>query len=131
MEKQALIHKLFIVEDDEDDKLLLSLTLQEYGMLELTRFFSSIQDLINSYKASEHFSGPSLILLDVFIEGEKVKKAITKIRNVKDLSQVPIVVMLGAEIEKGYLKEKGLDVDGYMAKPLDIKLLFRYIEAIS
>lgn len=117
---------IFIVEDDEDDRLLLSHELEKYGLENISHYFSSVDELVG---ACQQYPIPSLILINAFMNGMDIENAIALIRSEKRLSPASIALMVAAKLEKDYLRSSHLNVIGYITKPVNGKILKRLVDA--
>ena len=127
MDGQNNPDRIFIVEDDSDDILLLSYELQDNQLDKGARFFSDINEIIAFHHAHERNCPPSLILLNVFMPRCDIGHAVALSKSGVELQAVPLVVMLGSEGEKEYLRSYNLDVSGYIKKPVDGQKLRRFL----
>jgi CheY-like chemotaxis protein len=125
MDEQGDLFEILIVEDDEDDIFLLTHALGEVGLINSSHFFPNVKDLVDY---CEDHCCPSLILLNAFSPGKNIREAIAALKGNQNLVSVPIVLMLGANSEKEYLRSFHLEVYGYIVKPLDAKVLKRVIK---
>lgn len=125
MDERKICPLIFIVEDDEDDKLILSQELKDSGLEKESHIFSSIHELLDS---SDPSITPSVILLDAFSREIDIREAIDLIKSDEKLSAVPILVMIGGKTEKGYFRSYQLDVTGYIAKPVNVQVLKRFLK---
>jgi PleD family two-component response regulator len=102
-----------------------TVTLGEVGLENSSHFFPNVKDLVDY---CEPDCSPSLILLNAFSPGTNIREAIAALKGNQNFASVPIVLMLGANSEKEYLRAFHLEVYGYIVKPLDAKVLKRVIK---
>jgi two-component system, chemotaxis family, response regulator Rcp1 len=120
-------HFIFVVDENDDDSLILYHDLEEYSMEKGLHVFASEKDLIDFCQRLQQRNHPCLILIDGFIKHETIGRVVSTIKSVPDLRSVPILIMIGAKYEKEYFRPFFLDVSGYVVKPINIRLLNRYL----
>lgn len=74
------------------------------------------------------YSLASLILLDLKLPKIDGGEVLDRIRSDRRTSSIPILILLSHEGEKDVLKEHGLDVDGFIRKPLDLDEFKKAVE---
>lgn len=74
---------------------------------------------------------PSLILLNLRLPKIDGIEVLERIREDRRTSSIPVVVLLSHEQEKELVREHGLDVDGFVQKPLDLPKLEKALEKVA
>jgi CheY-like chemotaxis protein len=113
MDRQSNPILIYVVEDDEEDKYILSSELKVYGQEFEVHFFPDVKHLINVFNTKSS-SLPSLILIPAFHKAIDIEQAVAIFKYMPVLNTIPIVVMLGAQGEKEYFRLSGLDVSGFV-----------------
>ncbi|RQW77555.1 MAG: response regulator [Methanothrix sp.] len=126
-EQKIPIAHLFVIEDDDEERVLLLSELKANGKGIDVRFFSDVYELIDLYKTHQQHSLPSLILLNAIMPKMDIGQAIDLIKGVQELRTVPLVVMIAAKSEKKFMRLKNLNVSGYVKKPIKLQILKRFL----
>jgi len=71
---------------------------------------------------------PHLILLDMLLPKKGGYQLLTEIRADEQLKTVPVVVLTSSLVHRALLEAAELHVDGFMAKPVDLK---KFIEVVK
>ncbi|MDO4296181.1 MAG: response regulator transcription factor [bacterium] len=102
---------LYVVEDDDNIRDLLSVILQGFGYT--VRAFENAEDALKSIERDL----PSLAVVDLMLPGMDGLTAIRKIRSMKAVANMPILILTAKDREID--KVMGLDegADDYMTKP--------------
>lgn len=118
------MYSIVIVEDDVNIRELLVYALNNNGFRAIgfpnsTQFYSYIEKVT-----------PSLVILDLMLEGESGYKILENIRKNPEIKELPIIILTAKDNE--YDKVKGLDMgaDDYITKPFGVLELISRIKAI-
>lgn len=105
---------LYVVEDDDNIRDLLSVALQGFGYQ--IRAFENAEDALKSIEKDM----PSLAVFDLMLPGMDGLSAIHKIRTMKGVGEIPIMILTAKDRETD--KVMGLDggADDYMTKPFGV-----------
>lgn len=105
---------LYVVEDDDNIRDLLVIALQGFGYQ--IRAFENAEDALKSIEKDK----PSLAVFDLMLPGMDGLSAIHKIRSMKDVGNIPIMILTAKDRETD--KVLGLDggADDYMTKPFGV-----------
>lgn len=105
---------LYVVEDDDNIRELISVALQGFGYS--VRAFENAEDALKSIERDL----PSLAVFDLMLPGMDGLAAIRKIRNMKAVANMPILILTAKDRETD--KVRGLDggADDYMTKPFGL-----------
>jgi DNA-binding response OmpR family regulator len=113
--------KILIVDDDPDIMRLVAATLREMGYAPLTAA-SAIEGLRALFNER-----PNLILLDVMMPGMDGWEMAARVR---ELSDVPIIMVTAKDSEVDKLRGFNLGIDDYVTKPFSLMELSARIEAV-
>ena len=105
---------LYVVEDDDNIRDLLCVALQGFGYQ--VRAFETAEDALKSIERDM----PSLAVFDLMLPGMDGLSAIRKIRGMKQVGDIPILILTAKGRETD--KVMGLDggADDYMTKPFGV-----------
>lgn len=105
---------LYVVEDDDNIRDLLCVALQGFGYQ--VRAFETAEDALKSIERDM----PSLAVFDLMLPGMDGLSAIRKIRSMKQVGDIPILILTAKGRETD--KVMGLDggADDYMTKPFGV-----------
>lgn len=115
---------MVLVEDDSSIREMLAYYLQSVGH-EVSAFESA-----EAYLAFQLEKKPSMFILDIMLTGMDGLALLRRIRDTRDLAQVPVIMLTARTSEMD--KVKGLDsgADDYMVKPFGIMELQARINAL-
>ena len=82
------------------------------------------------YKGRE-YELPSLILLSLNLPKLGGVEILKKIRQNQRASSIPVLVLIAHETEKKMIEDAGLEVEGYIQKPLSLETLERAVEKLG
>ncbi len=119
---------IYVVDVNDDDRLLLEYDCENYGIDNCLRFFPGVDNLIQYYNTLGDRHPPGIILLDGFMKEEPIGNAISILKSVPDFQAVPIVLMIGSKYEKEYFKPYNLNISGYVVKPINVRILVRFLK---
>lgn len=105
---------LYVVEDDDNIRDLLCVALQGFGYQ--VRAFEAAEDALKAIERDM----PSLAVFDLMLPGMDGLSAIRKIRSMKQVKDIPILILTAKDRETD--KVMGLDggADDYMTKPFGV-----------
>jgi CheY-like chemotaxis protein len=73
---------------------------------------------------------PDLILLDMFLPKKEGHDVLAEIRADVELKDIPVIVLTGSLVHRATLEAKGLHVDGFMKKPVDLDKFIAVVKSI-
>ena len=116
--------RIFVIEDDENIRELVKVALEGYGYQ--VDAFETAEAALVEMEAVKH----ALEIFDLMLTGMDGLAAIKKIREVKKLSEMPIIVLTAKD--KEYDKVVGLDggADDYMTKPFSVMELAARVRSL-
>ena len=71
---------------------------------------------------------PDLILLDMLLPKKEGHQVLAEIRADVELMDILVIVLTGSLVHRAFLQAEELHVDGFMAKPVDLK---KFIEVVK
>ena len=83
-----------------------------------------------SYEGRQ-YSRPSLILLSLNLPKLGGVEILEKISENRKTSAIPVLVLIAHETEKILVDESGLDIEGYIQKPLTLEKLEKAVEKLE
>lgn len=118
------MHRIIVVEDDINIRELVVYALNNSGFKALG--VPSAEEL---YLELEKQS-PTLLILDLMLDGESGYDILSKLRSDPDHSDLPVIILTAKSSE--YDKVKGLDMgaDDYITKPFGVMELISRVKAI-
>lgn len=118
------MEKIFIVEDEENIKELISYTLRNEGFK--TKGFDDSE----SFYAGIEEELADLVILDIMIPGDDGFEVLQKLRNNEKTKHIPVIMLTAKTSE--FHKVKGLDMgaDDYVSKPFSVVELISRVKAV-
>ena len=113
--------KVLIVEDEQKVSKILSLYFQKENFE--TMVANNGQEGVDLFKSFH----PDLILLDIMMP---IKNGWEAAREIREVSNVPIIIMTALSSEDDVLKGYSLKVDDYVIKPVNPKILIAKVKNI-
>lgn len=119
---------IYLVDDDEDDRLLLRQAFRQHPALCQIKEFVDGVELIKQLEQSTEGHYPNLILLDLNmprIDGFDVLKII---RERSNWHQIPVVILTTSDDQRDRQRSLELGADDYMVKPPSYTMLRSIID---
>ena len=118
------MHRVAIVEDNADNRLLLQAILGD--AFELIQYENG-EDALNGFARTP----PDLVLLDISLPGMDGKQILQRIRDDAGLSAVPVIALTAHAMSGDREKFLAAGFDDYITKPIvDESILFASIERL-
>lgn len=114
------LKKILIVDDDQSIVESLHFVLEDSGYM--VDSFDSGRHLDSSFKKYK----PDLILMDYLLPGENGCQLTKKIKQKKEVRDIPVIIMSASYNIQEKVESSG--ADGFLAKPYDIDQLLETIE---
>ncbi len=73
---------------------------------------------------------PDLILLDMLLPKKDGRQLLADIRHDHRLGEIPVVVLTGSQVHRTLLAAEHLQVDGFMAKPVDLQQFVDVVKSL-
>ncbi len=115
---------VYIVEDDENIREIESYSLTKNGFE--VREFSDGENLLNDCLDSR----PNLIILDIMLPGKDGLSLLKDLRENKDLSTIPIMLISAKSSEIDKVKGLDMGADDYLTKPFGTMELVSRVNAL-
>ncbi len=115
---------VYIVEDDENIREIESYSLTKNGFE--VREFSDGENLLNECLDSR----PNLIILDIMLPGKDGLSLLKDLRENKDLSTIPIMLISAKSSEIDKVKGLDMGADDYLTKPFGTMELVSRVNAL-
>jgi CheY-like chemotaxis protein len=117
-------HRIAVVEDNPDNRLLLEALLgEEYAIDEYEDGAAALAGIA--------VARPALVLLDISLPGMDGPEVLRRLRATPALAALPVIALTAHAMSGDREKYLGLGFDGYVTKPiLDEELLFAAIRAL-
>lgn len=123
--------EILLVEDDLEDANVTIQALQQGKVpCRLTLVFDG-EEATRFLRREREFARaptPDLILLDMLLPKKEGRELLAEIRADEQLKDIPVVVLTGSLVHRAILEADGLHVDGFMAKPVDLK---KFVEVVK
>jgi chemotaxis family two-component system response regulator Rcp1 len=127
---------ILLVEDDPADRKLIKSMVEKQDMAHNLRAAHSAEealDLLRSGEnASEGFTRPDLIILDLNMPGMGGREFLKQIKTDENLRQIPVIILTCSTSERDILDSYELQAAGFITKPAGLADLERVVrEAIN
>lgn len=113
--------KVLCVDDDEDDQLIVSETIQEIdGSIEVATALNGHEALVFLDQAKTTGDLPCLIIMDINMPLMDGKQALVEIKKDKELDQVPVVMFTtsSSQLDMAFCEKYGVD---FITKPINMQ----------
>lgn len=122
---------IFIVDDDPDDRqLILDAFLESDPLIDCV-FIEDGKQLIETLRNTEHENFPSLVLLDLNMPGMLGLHALKEIRNNKDYSHIPIIIITTSTFWQDESSAYKIGANCFLHKPQAYKELLEITAALA
>lgn len=109
--------RLFIADDDPDDRLLIRDALVESSDALRLTFFENGDAIVSALVTSSHRALPQLILLDLNMPGKNGREIIAELKANPVLQCIPIVILTTSRDEDDIAACYDLGASSYIVKP--------------
>ena len=126
-----------MVDDDEDDRLLLTEAFEESRLLNQLYIVEDGEQLLDflyhrgAYADPAISPRPGLILLDLNMPKKDGREALKEIKADPDLNLIPIVVLTTSKAEEDIYTSYKLGVSSFIVKPVTFNKLIEMIQTIG
>ena len=123
--------ELLLVEDSLLAGRLASAAIKQCGFEHRLTWLRDGQEAIDFLAQSGRYSKaptPDLVLLDLILPTRMGREVLETIRQTPTLQTLPVVVMTGEAGEEDEAACRSLQVEAYLAKPLDVPKFMKIIE---
>ncbi|MDR1221174.1 MAG: response regulator transcription factor [Treponema sp.] len=127
------MHKIFVVEDDDNIRELLMYALTQSGFdvsgyADGRLFYAALNAALNV--AASDTKTPDLILLDIMLPGEDGISLLKKMRGSGKTEKIPIIMLTAKGAEHDRVKGLDLGADDYITKPFSVVEVVARIRAV-
>lgn len=122
--------RLLLVEDDEVDAMNIRRALQQRGLEYPLHVVGDGQQALAALREGLVPRRRLLILLDLYMPKLNGLETLQAIRQDPELSMLPVVLLTTSQDEQTKLDAYGLNVAGYLRKPVDPAELVQQIDAL-
>jgi two-component system alkaline phosphatase synthesis response regulator PhoP len=135
------MHKIVVVEDDDNIRELLMYALAQSGFdvsgcADGRLFYEALHGACNAAPnaplnaAASDAKTPDLILLDIMLPGEDGISLLKKVRAFKKTESIPIIMLTAKGAEHDRVKGLDLGADDYITKPFSVVEVIARIRAV-
>lgn len=117
------VMEILLVEDSLPAARLTMGALKQGGIEHRMTWIADGDEAVQFLTQQEPFSRapqPDLVLLDLILPGKSGRQILHEIRERVELAQTPVVIMTGNPAEQQVIKSEGLEVQGFLEKPVDL-----------
>lgn len=115
---------IYIVEDEENIRNLISYALNNSGYDALG--FGDGASLFTQIDQEK----PSLIILDIMLDGEDGYEILKQIRSTKNIEDIPIIMLTAKDQEYDKVKALDMGADDYITKPFGVMEMISRVKAV-
>ena len=127
------LQRIWIAEDDADDRLMIQEAFMEIGMGDGVVFFHDGQDLmqrLNGLVESQHRDGlPHLVVLDLNMPRKDGREALREIKADVALRFIPVVILTTSKSPEDIRNAYALGANCYITKPVTFESLLATVQA--
>ncbi|HZG01872.1 MAG TPA: response regulator [Chitinophagales bacterium] len=127
------LQRIWIAEDDADDRLMIQEAFMEIEMGDGVVFFHDGQDLmqrLNGLVESQHRDGlPHLVVLDLNMPRKDGREALREIKADVALRFIPVVILTTSKSPEDIRNAYALGANCYITKPVTFESLLATVQA--
>ncbi len=136
VEKNAMMiqspkHSVFIVDDDEDDRMSIRDAFMENKHSHNYVFMQNGNQLIGHFSDDSIKKHPSLILLDLNMPGMDGREVLKEIKKNDDLKPIPVIVVTTSSSSRDREASYKLGANCFVTKPDSYQALVALTDAIA
>ena len=128
---QLPAHSVFIVDDDEDDRVSIRDAFMENKHSHNYVFMQNGDQLIGHFAAEEKKHQPSLILLDLNMPGKDGREVLSTIKKNDELKPIPVIVVTTSSSARDREMSYKLGANCFVTKPDSYRDLVALTDAIA
>ena len=122
---------ILMADDDEEDCLMTQQDLLKNNILSEINFVHDGEELLkylHNEAPYEESPRPGFVLLEMNMPLLDGKGALQKIKADPELCSIPIIALTSSRVEEEIFKSHNLDVDAYLAKPINCERLIKVMQ---
>ena len=126
--------EILFVEDSLSDAGLALKALENGGLKHRVTLIRNGDDAMLFLRRDGRFlraPRPDLILLDLGLPGKDGREVLEEIRSDPLLESIPVVIMTASQSYTDYCRSQQLNVDAYVAKPVDLGKFLQVVREIK
>jgi len=120
------MHKIFVVEDDEDIREIVLYALNSAGFE--SRGFETGEDFFRA--CAEDLPLPTLALLDIMLPGDDGLKILGRLKSAARTRDIPVIMLTARGGEHDKVKGLDMGADDYVVKPFGVMELLSRVNAV-
>jgi CheY-like chemotaxis protein len=126
--------EILLVEDDPGDVLITREALAEHRVNNHLTVVSDGAEALAYLRRQEPYGDavrPDLVLLDLNLPRRDGREVLAEIKQDKELSQIPVVVLTTSQSEDDVRRSYGLHANAYVTKPVDFDSFVNTVREID
>ena len=126
--------RLLMAEDDQEDQMLVRKAFAKARLanhLDMVRDGEELLDWLLRRGKHVNAHRPDLILLDLNMPRKDGRQALSEMKAIPELHQIPVVVLTSSAAEEDIVRSYDLGVNSYIQKPVTFEKLVEVIEALG
>lgn len=135
--KHPNVITILVADDDEEDRMMTKLALQEGRLANDVQFVENGEELMaylhrkGNYSDLADYPHPGLILLDLNMPKKDGREALKEIKQDPALRRIPVVVLTTSKAEEDILRTYDLGVNSFITKPVSFESLVTMLKEVS
>ena len=122
--------KILLVEDNYEDAAVTKRVLSHNKLNNYLVMAASGKEALAVLQNKNKADLPQLILLDINLPDISGIDLLTRIKKDKNLSNIPVVILTGSNVDQDIQKSYDLGADSYLVKPISNDALMLVIEKL-
>jgi CheY-like chemotaxis protein len=128
---------ILIADDDEEDRMMTRMALEEGRLVNELRFVTDGEDLMEylhhtgKYADRAKYPHPGLILLDLNMPRKDGYEALREIKADPALKRIPVVILTTSQAEQDIFRSYDLGVNSFVTKPVSFQALVETLSTLS
>ena len=125
--------EILLVEDNMEDANVTIQALRQGKVRCRVTLVCDGEEAIRFLRRDDEFARapkPDLILLDMQLPKKEGQHVLAEIRADVELMDIPVIVLTGSLVHRAILEAKGLHVDGFMTKPVDLNKFIAVVKSL-
>jgi CheY-like chemotaxis protein len=126
--------EILIVEDNEGDVGLMEEVFEEAKIRNKLHVAEDGEEAMLYLRGKGRFSGsprPDIIILDLNLPNKDGREVLREIKEDKNLTNIPVIVLTTSNAEKDILSAYDLHANAYVTKPIDFDQFIKVVGSIE